>query len=37
MLPYLATVLVLVLISSDRSKIRLNAPACIGKPFHPAG
>ena len=37
MLPYLATVVVLVLISSDRSKIRLNAPACIGKPFHPAG
>ena len=36
MLPYLATVLVLVLISRDRSKIRLNAPACIGKVFRPA-
>ena len=36
MLPYLATILVLVLISGDRSKIRLNAPACLGKVFHPA-
>ncbi|MBM86573.1 MAG: ABC transporter permease [Rhodospirillaceae bacterium] len=36
MLPYLATVLVLVLISSDRIRIRLNAPQCIGKVFHPA-
>ncbi len=35
MLPYLATILVLVLISRDRTKIRLNAPACIGKPFKP--
>ncbi len=35
MLPYLATILVLVLISQDRNKIKLNAPACIGKPFHP--
>ena len=35
MLPYLATIVVLVLISRDRSKIKLNAPACIGKPFHP--
>ena len=35
MLPYLATIAVLVLISRDRSKIKLNAPACIGKPFHP--
>jgi simple sugar transport system permease protein len=35
MLPYLATVLVLVLISSDRTRIRLNAPADIGKIFHP--
>jgi general nucleoside transport system permease protein len=37
MLPYLATVLVLVLISRDRTRIRLNAPACLGKPFHAAG
>jgi simple sugar transport system permease protein len=36
MLPYLATVLVLVLISSDSSKIRRHRPACIGKVFHPA-
>ena len=35
MLPYLATIAVLVLISRDRNKIKLNAPACIGKPFHP--
>lgn len=35
MLPYLATVLVLVLISQDATRIRLNAPACIGKLFHP--
>ena len=35
MLPYLATVVVLVLISSDRTRIRLNAPADIGKVFHP--
>ncbi|MEA2780548.1 MAG: ral nucleoside transport system permease protein [Rhodospirillaceae bacterium] len=37
MLPYLATILVLVAISRDRAKIRLNAPACLGKPFHAAG
>ncbi|MFT5113146.1 MAG: ABC-type uncharacterized transport system permease subunit [Parasphingorhabdus sp.] len=36
MLPYIATIVVLVLISRDKTKIRLNAPACIGKPFHPA-
>lgn len=36
MLPYLATILVLVVISGDRAKIRLNAPACLGKVFHPA-
>jgi simple sugar transport system permease protein len=35
MLPYIATIMVLVLISRDRNKIKLNAPACIGKPFHP--
>ena len=33
MLPYLATILVLVLISRDRTRIRLNAPACLGRPF----
>jgi ABC-type uncharacterized transport system permease subunit len=35
MVPYLATVLVLVLISRDATKIRLNAPASLGQPFHP--
>jgi general nucleoside transport system permease protein len=35
MLPYLATILVLVLISRDATRIRLNAPADIGKIFHP--
>jgi len=37
MLPYLATITVLVLISSDRAKLRLTAPACLGKPFYAAG
>lgn len=37
MLPYLATIAVLVLISRDRGKIKLNAPACVGKAFHPSG
>ena len=35
MLPYLATIVVLVLISRDQSKIKLNSPASIGKPFQP--
>ena len=35
MLPYLATVIVLVLISSDKMKIRINAPQSIGKVFYP--
>jgi simple sugar transport system permease protein len=35
MLPYLATILVLVLISRDQVRIKLNAPASLGKPFHP--
>ncbi len=35
MLPYLATVIVLALISRDRSFIRLNMPASLGKPFVP--
>lgn len=33
MLPYLATIVVLVLISNDRSKARLNAPANLGQTF----
>jgi ABC-type uncharacterized transport system permease subunit len=35
MLPYLATILVLTLISRDGATIRLNAPASLGKPYHP--
>ncbi len=35
MLPYLATIIVLVLISSNAMRIRLNAPACLGRPFRP--
>jgi simple sugar transport system permease protein len=34
MLPYLATIIVLVMISRDQTKIKLNAPASLGKPFH---
>ena len=35
MLPYIATIVVLVLISRDQNKIKLNSPASIGKPFQP--
>jgi len=35
MLPYLATIVVLVLISRNVNTIRLNAPVSLGKPFHP--
>mgnify|MGYP001161471027 FL=1 len=35
MLPYIATVVVLVLISQDRTKIKMNAPKSIGKAFRP--
>ena len=34
-LPYLATVVVLVLISSNAAWIRANMPASLGKPFTP--
>ncbi|HXH02780.1 MAG TPA: ABC transporter permease [Candidatus Competibacteraceae bacterium] len=34
-LPYLATIVVLVLISRDATLIRLNAPASLGKTFYP--
>ncbi|MFM7343423.1 MAG: ABC transporter permease [Betaproteobacteria bacterium] len=34
-LPYLATVVVLVLISRNPTWIRVNMPASLGKPFHP--
>lgn len=36
MLPYLATIVVLVLISRDIKTIRLNAPASLGMSYHPA-
>jgi simple sugar transport system permease protein len=35
MLPYLATIVVLVLISRNATFIRVNMPASIGKPFFP--
>jgi ABC-type uncharacterized transport system permease subunit len=35
MLPYLATIVVLVLISRNATFIRINMPASIGKPFFP--
>jgi ABC-type uncharacterized transport system permease subunit len=34
MLPYLATIIVLAIISRDATTIRLNAPASLGRPFH---
>jgi simple sugar transport system permease protein len=37
MLPYLSTILVLVLISRNPAWIRLNVPASLGKPFRPSG
>ena len=36
MLPYIATIVVLVLISRDKGRMRMNAPQCIGKPFYPS-
>ncbi len=36
MLPYLATIVVLVLISSNAAWIRANMPAALGKPFSPS-
>ena len=37
MLPYLATIVVLVLISRNPLWIRTNMPASLGKPFWPEG
>ena len=37
MTPYLATIIVLALISRNPRWIRLNMPASLGKPFHPDG
>ncbi len=34
MLPYVATIVVLVVISRDAGVIRLNAPASLGQPYH---
>ena len=36
MLPYLATILVLVMISSDKVKLKENSPASLGKVFRPS-
>jgi simple sugar transport system permease protein len=35
MLPYLTTVIVLVIISRNRTLLRVNTPACLGKSFVP--
>ena len=37
MLPYVATIVVLVLISSNAAWIKANMPASLGKPFAPGG
>jgi simple sugar transport system permease protein len=37
MLPYAATIVVLVIICRDPTTIRLNQPASLGKSFHPDG
>ena len=37
MLPYLATIIVLVLIARDDPRRRHNAPACLGRSFHATG
>ena len=34
-LPYLTTVIVLVIISRNRTLLRVNTPACLGQPFVP--
>ncbi len=35
MLPYLVTILVLVLISRSATRVKLSAPGCLGQIFHP--
>jgi general nucleoside transport system permease protein len=37
MLPYLATIVVLALMSRNPLWIRINMPASLGRPFHPGG
>ena len=32
--PYIVTIVVLVVISADKARALLNAPACLGKPFY---
>ena len=34
-LPYLATIVVLVIISRNRNTVRLNAPVSLGQPYRP--
>lgn len=34
MAPYIVTILVLVIMSADRRRASLNAPACLGRAFH---
>lgn len=34
MTPYVVTIVVLVLISANKARVRLNAPACLGQPFY---
>ncbi|MEQ9125350.1 MAG: ABC transporter permease, partial [Alphaproteobacteria bacterium] len=34
MLPYLITILALVILSRDKTRVRLNAPACLGRSFY---
>jgi simple sugar transport system permease protein len=35
--PYIVTIIVLVIMSSDRAKTAINAPAALGKTFHATG
>ena len=35
--PYIVTIIVLVIISSDRTRAALNAPAALGRAFHASG
>jgi simple sugar transport system permease protein len=37
MSPYLVTILMLVIISADKAKAALSAPAMLGQPFHASG
>jgi general nucleoside transport system permease protein len=36
-LPYILTIIVLAVVSTDRIRIRLNAPASLGESYRPAG